>query len=526
MSRPAYILCLFVLLQVGCSPTENSQPPPRPNILIAIADDASFPHMGAYGCTWVKTPAFDHVAANGILFTNAYTPNAKCAPSRACILTGRNSWQLEEGANHWGYWPEKFKSYIEVLGENDYHVGYTRKGWLPGIFRGEPRELTGKAYNERTLTPPTNGISPIDYAGNFAAFLEDKPDDQPFHFWYGSIEPHRVYQYGSGEELGGKSTDDLDRVPGFWPDNDTVRNDLLDYAYEIEYFDSHLQMMLDLLREKGELENTIVIVTADNGMPFPRVKGQAYEYSNHLPLAIMWPDGIKQPGREVADLISFIDFAPTLMDLIGIDPEETNMQPIQGASFSDLLNDEQSKARDFVLIGKERHDVGRPDDQGYPIRGIVKDGYLYVQNFETDRWPSGNPETGYLNCDGSPTKTECLKAHHQNGTKHYWSLAFGKRSPEELFQISKDRECLVNLADEEDHQSVKEELKNLMIAELTKQADPRILGNGHIFDQYVYADVKTHDFYNRYFAGEALEAGWVNQSDFEDKIPPSTVDSP
>ncbi len=93
---------------------------------------------------------------------------------------------------------------------------------------------------------------------------------------------------------------------------DTIRTDMLDYAFEIEYFDSHLQKMLQKLEEIGELENTIVIVTADNGMPFPRIKGQVYEYSNHLPLAIMWPDGIKNPGRVVNDFVNFIDFAPTL----------------------------------------------------------------------------------------------------------------------------------------------------------------------------------------------------------------------
>lgn len=86
----------------------------RPNILICMADDASFPYMGAYGATWLKTPGFDSVARAGLLFMNAYTPNAKCAPSRACILTGRNSWQLEAAANHWAFFPEKFKTFIEA----------------------------------------------------------------------------------------------------------------------------------------------------------------------------------------------------------------------------------------------------------------------------------------------------------------------------------------------------------------------------------------------------------------------------
>ena len=91
----------------------------RPNILFAISDDQSFVHTGYAGCTFVETPAFDRIAADGILFTNAYTPNAKCAPSRSCILTGLNSWQLKAAANHVPYFPPMFSSYVEVLEEFD-----------------------------------------------------------------------------------------------------------------------------------------------------------------------------------------------------------------------------------------------------------------------------------------------------------------------------------------------------------------------------------------------------------------------
>ena len=107
----------------------------KPNILLAIADDWSWPHAGAYGCTWVKTPAFDRVAREGLLFARGYTPNAKCAPSRACLLTGRNSWQLEEAANHWCYFPEKFKSVFAALAEGGYITGHTAKGWGPGVTK-------------------------------------------------------------------------------------------------------------------------------------------------------------------------------------------------------------------------------------------------------------------------------------------------------------------------------------------------------------------------------------------------------
>jgi len=493
-----------------------------PNILFAIADDASYPHMGAYGTDWIKTPAFDRVAEQGILFTNCYTPNAKCAPSRACILTGRNSWQLEEAANHVPFFPAKFKTYAEALAENGYHVGYTAKGWAPGVandVQGNPRQLTGVPYNSIKTTPPARFISNNDYAANFEDFLSKKPEGKPFCFWYGSTEPHRAYEFRAGIEKGGKQLADVDKVFDFWPDNDTVRTDLLDYAFEIEYFDQHLQKMISILEKNGDLDNTLVIATADNGMPFPRIKGQEYELSNHLPLAIMWKNGIKNPGRTVDDFVNFIDFAPTYFELANLDPTNAGMHPIQGKSLTDIFFSEKSGSvtnyRDHVLIGKERHDIGRPHDWGYPVRGIVKDGYLFLVNYKSDRWPAGNPETGYLNCDGSPTKTVLLQRRVNPETFNYWYWSFGKRPPQELYDIKKDPECLHNLAELDEYRDVKNNLKIQMEAELTHQKDPRVLGTGDIFDNYTYAQENMRNFYKRYMSGEQIETGWVNKSDFE-----------
>src|SRR5690554_4753914 len=125
--------------------------------------------------------------------------------------------------------------------------------------------------------------------------------------------------------------------------------------------------MLEHLKLIGELENTIVVVTADNGMPFPGIKGQVYEYSNHLPLAIMWPGGIRNPGRVVDDFVSFIDFAPTWLEVAGITEEAAGMQPVTGRSLTGIFyagkEGQVTAGRNSVLVGKERHDVGRPDDQ-------------------------------------------------------------------------------------------------------------------------------------------------------------------
>ena len=486
-------------------------------------DDATYEHMGAYGCDWVSTPNFDKVAKAGILFSRAYTPNAKCAPSRATILTGRNSWQLEEAANHWAYFPTKFKTYVEVLEENGYHVGYTDKGWAPGIAKfedGSPRFLAGKPYNEKRTIPPSSKISTNDYAANFSSFLESNESDNPFCFWYGSREPHRAYDEGIGIDKGGKKLEQIDNVYSFWPDNSTVRSDLLDYAYEIEYFDIQLGKMLKILEDNGELDNTLVVVTSDNGMPFPRVKGQEYELSSHLPLAIMWKNGIQSPGRTVDDMISFADFAPTFLEVAGVDAQKNGMKPMIGKSLVDIFGSNASgivdnTRDDFVLLGKERHDVGRPNDWGYPIRGVIKGDYLFVKNFETDRWPAGNPITGYLNCDGAPTKTVLLNLRENPETLHYWSSSFGKRPEFELYNIIEDPECMMNLMNDPEMVKASVDLMDLMIAELTKQQDPRILGNGQIFDSYIYADSTGVNFYERYMAGEELNFSWVNSSDFE-----------
>lgn len=104
----------------------------RPNVLFCIADDAAWLHFGAYGCKWVQTPVFDRVAAQGVVFDNCYTPNAKSAPSRATLLTGLYSWQLGPAGNHICHFPEDVKVFTEVLSESDYDVAFTGKGWAPG----------------------------------------------------------------------------------------------------------------------------------------------------------------------------------------------------------------------------------------------------------------------------------------------------------------------------------------------------------------------------------------------------------
>jgi N-sulfoglucosamine sulfohydrolase len=492
----------------------------RPNILFAIADDWGFGHAGAYGCDWVRTPSFDRVARDGILFKRAYTPNAKCAPSRATILTGRYSWQLEQAANHMNVFPAKFGGFVETLEAIGYFTGYTGKGWGPGIandVEGKRRLITGRSFAKRKAKPPARGISSNDYSSNFSDFLNAVPEGKSWCFWYGTTEPHRGYEFGNGVK-NGKKLSDVDRVPAFWPDNETIRNDMLDYSMEVEHYDLHLGRILTALKESGQLDDTLVIATSDHGMPFPRCKGQAYESSNHIPMAAMWSKGINGKGRIVDDYVSFADLAPTFLEVAGVEHPAPIMQPITGRSLTDVFDSPKSgqviAERDHVLIGKERHDVGRPANGGYPIRGIVKGDKLYIRNYETNRWPGGNPETGYLNCDGSPTKTILLN-QRRNGNPKFWQMNFGKRPTHELFDLKADPDCVRNLAGTPAYFDLKSKLSNQMEEELTEQGDPRQSSNGKIFDSYPFIG-NWNDFFENFTSGKKVPGtGWVNASDYE-----------
>ncbi len=466
--------------------------PSRPNVLFIIADDASRDSMSVYGSTYVKTPHFDRIANEGLLFTNAYNCNPKCAPARACLVTGRYSWQLEEATNHNPFLSDKWAFYPYLLEESGYFIGLTGKGWGPGVYQGahwgsyEDRDNpAGHPYQKRKLKPPFKGINSIDYAGNFELFLDEKPEDQPFCFWLGVKEPHRGYEKDSWKK-DGRNLEDV-TVQDFYPDNETIRGDLADYAIEVEWYDTHIGRALKHLEDRGLLENTLIIATSDHGMPFPRVKGQIYDEGFRVPMAVRWGAKIK-PGRVVTDFVTFPDVAPTIMEAVGLEPHEQ----MTGSSFLYALMSDQGgridPTRDHTLLGKERHDVGRVDGDlysvGYPARALRDDRFLYVRNFKPHRWPAGDPEYGYLNTDNSPTKSYLTKLEKGDSEYRYFEMAFGKRPEEELYDIQSDPHCVNNLAGSPEYRVTKEEMWRRLKEGLTAQGDPRILGQGDVFDRY------------------------------------------
>ena len=342
---------------------------PRPNILFAIADDWSWPFASMAGDKSVNTPTFDRIAREGVTFRRAYAVAPTCTASRGAILTGQWFARLEEGSNLHGTLPAKFDVYPDLLEKNGYSVGCTGKGWGPGDWRpgGRTRNPAGPEFQQRTAPAPASGMRDNDYAANFADFLARRPKDSPFCFWYGGHEPHRVYEKGSGVRAGKRLADV--RVPPNLPDTPEVRSDLLDYALEIEWFDTHLGRMLKMLEQAGELDNTLIAVTGDNGLPFPRSKANLYDRGTHVPLAVRWGAAVK-PGREVEDFISLADLAPTFLEAAGLKPAPA----MTARSFMDVLASGKSgwvdPKRERVLVGRERHTAAQPEgNAGYPVAG-------------------------------------------------------------------------------------------------------------------------------------------------------------
>lgn len=497
----------------------------RPNILIAISDDQSYPHASAYGTAGVSTPAFDRVARAGVLFHQAFAPAPGCSPMRAAFLTGREIWQIGPAGTHASSFPGDLPVFPQQLRESGYHVGMTGKGWGPGNFRvdGWEHNPAGPGYNRHQIDSPP-GISNNDYAKNFGDFLEARQDAQPFCFWYGGSEPHRGYHPGIGRANG------IDParvpVPGFLPDSEEVRDDIADYFFEIGWFDDHLGRMLDLLEERGELENTLVIVTSDNGMPFPRAKANLYEYGIHMPLAIAWPARIPG-GRVTHDLVSLLDVTRTIFEAAEVEPRQAaamaGIGMLRGLTRDPREPDDDTSpgddpapgddvgagggegavpetetgitARAAVFAGRERHSSSRFHTLGYPCRAIRTATHLYIRNFTPQRWPAGTPRKiegakfdhegklvegelgdphgGYHDIDDCPT-LRWMIAHRQDpDVAPRFAAAVGHRPAVELYEITTDPDCMNNLAGDPDQAEIQAELASRLAGYLTRTGDLR-----------------------------------------------------
>ncbi len=451
-------LFLLCTCASGEQPLDDPQLPP-PNILLFIADDWSFPHAGVYGDKTVRTPAFDALAANGMLFTNAFCASPSCSPSRASILSGRYPHQNGVAGNLWSEFPGDMVVYPEVLEAAGYLVGHDQKGWAPGDFKAQGRthNPAGKRYRD------------------IVSFLDEKDPDQAFCFWFGSSDPHRVYTPNLGALTGMKP--DSVSVPPFLPDVACVRNDMLDYYAEVERFDRHVGLVVDLLRARGELDNTLIIVTSDNGMPFPRAKATIYDAGTRMPFVAHWPARI--PAGKVYDgLVNLASLAPTFVAASGVEvPAAMTLEsllPVLRSGGGAGAGGEQSFTGKEVIIERERHAQVRADSGSYAIRALRTEDYLYIRNYYPERWPAGDPEAvlsvgAYGDVDNSITKMLMLRDPQST----LFKLAFGKRPEEELYDLTADPHQMINLAVSPEQANRLASLRARLEARLLETKDPR-----------------------------------------------------
>jgi len=461
------IAALLVALVLG-APGATTQPR-RPNILLALADDWNWPHSALAEVRVIRTPVFDRVCREGVRFSNAYVSAPSCTSSRCAILTGQWHWRLEEAANLGGWLQQKkYPVYPELLGRAGYHVGMIGKG-PDGRGKNEP---PGPRYKD------------------FDAFMAARPAGQPFVLWFGSHDPHRPYDKGCGVK-GGMNPEDV-QVPACLPDSPEVRSDLCDYYWEIQRYDREVGEMIRKLEQTGELDNTIIVMTGDNGLPFPRCKSNLYDTGTKVPLAIRWGNEVKG-ARVVSDFVNLADLAPTFLEAGGLTPlPEMTAHSLLGILRSDKSG-EVEPARDHTLTGKERHCEAQEKGNtgGYPCRAIRTSGFLYIRNHEPARWPAGvataaecEGGVAYHDIDNGPAKSYMIAHHEEPGVRKLFDLGFGKRPAEELYDLAKDPEQLVNVAADPAYQGRRRSLADRLLDELTATKDPRILGDGTRFDKY------------------------------------------
>lgn len=447
--------CVCLIFLAGCTTSDSSQTEisDPPNILFLIADDWSYPHAGVLGDPVILTPTFDRLATEGAIFHQAYCASPSCSPSRAAILSSRYPHQLKSGANLWSVIRSEFPTWVGELEKNGYHTGRQHKGWAPGDYLagGFEENPAGKSFD------------------SFNAFLEDRDPNQPFCYWFGSFDPHRDYESNTGVKTGMDA--EAIEVPAFLPDLPCVRSDILDYYFEVERFDRECGQILRMLEQIGELENTLIIMTSDNGMPFPRAKANLYDFGTHMPLAMRWPGQI-EAGSVMDGFTNSVDLGPTILEAAGVPVPET----FSGESLWPVIRGEAGNT--VVYLERERHANVRAGNLSYPSRAIRDRSFLYIRNFEPERWPAGDPTVHqsigqYGDVDNSITKFLIMNMEDQSTEPSFFNLAFSKRPEEELYDINKDPYQLTNLAGDRSYSQILEQYRTALDAWMSTSEDLR-----------------------------------------------------
>ena len=404
-----------------------SDPSPKsPNILLLISDDHSGDDLGAAGKDRPRTPALDRLAASGVRFTNAYASSPQCSPSRSSIVTGRSPHSTGTSRLH-STLTSEHDTVIDALKRKGYYTAAFRK-----VHLGESFQNRWDSYADKDV-PFTN-------------FFRDRPRDRPFFLWIGFDDPHRPYQTGAIPHPHDPANV---RVPGFLPDHPAIRKDLGHYYDEITRMDNEVANVLSLLDSHGLSNETMVVFTGDNGMPFPGAKGSLFRDGVHVPLLVRW-NGVIAPGQVRKEVLSLVDLAPTLLDAAGIPP----LAKSEGRSLLSTLKTQSSFTRKVAAFFERNW-----HDNLDLIRGVRSEEYLLIQNYR--------PEIAYppsLDLVDSPSWQTMLELHSRRKLSQVLEQRYfaAPRPETEFYNVEKDPFQLQDLATDEHHSAPVQRLKQLL----------------------------------------------------------------
>jgi len=443
-----------------------------PNIILIIADDVSWNDFGCYGNDFVKTPNIDRLASEGLCFTNAYLTASSCSPSRCSIISGKYPHSNRAAELHIPL-PEDEIPFPLLLKEKNYYTAQAGKWHMgPAVHRAFDLYTDNNGYN--------NGNGGED---NWVPFLKERPKDKPFFFWLASTDAHR--RWGADNFHITHDPSEVD-VPVYFADTPETRRDLASYYNEIARFDYFIGKVREELELQGVLDNTMIIVMADNGRPFPRCKTRVYDSGMKTPFVVFWPDGIESKGDKTESLISAVDIAPTILELADITPPEE----YQGESFVPVLDDPGAEIRTAVFSEHNWHDFEAHE------RMIRTKDFLYVLNARPNLSNCGPGDS-----KRSPTQHALDKVRDEGKlTPAQADVFVVPRPEEELFDVKSDPQQLLNLASMPGYQ---EKLK-----EMREWLKDWQLNTSDTTPEYLTPDWMDRETGNRY--------PWFNNPDYVD----------
>jgi N-sulfoglucosamine sulfohydrolase len=447
----------------------------KQNILFIIADDLG-KYTGSYGVKSIHTPNIDKLAAQGTRFDMAFASTASCSASRSVIYTGLHTHQTGQyGHTHdWNHFSvfEHIESAPKIFNALGYQTGIVGKIHVapPSVFSWEVRDDSG-----------TRDIK--WFAERVEAFFEQaNQTNRPFYLTVAYTDPHRDATRGG---FGNVETADLDitlphyrpedvEVPAFLTDVPEVRTELTEYYRSITRFDAGVGLLLKALEQQGLSESTLVIVTSDNGPPFLNSKTTLFEPGVCLPLIVKKPNA--KPGVVNPNLISYIDFLPTLIDWAGAKDKVSSggkSPPRLGRSFLPILESSEAlpaeKWQQQIFGSHTFHEV-----QNYwPTRFTRTARFKYHRNiaWRLD-FPFATDLYGSLSWDGiRNTKPPVLVG--QRPLKNYIF-----RPQEELYDIENDPQEIHNLVEEKEFSDVLKELRKKTEAWQLQTEDPWLYRDG------------------------------------------------